>query len=37
MVELTPDLKDLFDEWSVLTPQQKEILLATARNFNHTT
>lgn len=37
MVELTPDLKELFDEWVVLTPEQKEILLATARNFNHMT
>lgn len=37
MVELTPDLKELFDEWAVLTPEQKTLLLATARNFNHTT
>lgn len=35
MVELSPDLKELFECWAPLTPEQKQILLDTARNFCH--
>lgn len=27
MVELTPELKQLFDEWAFLTPQQKDAVI----------
>ena len=35
MVELTPDLKDVFDEWRTLTPEQKAAALTMMRAFNH--
>ena len=31
MVELTPELKELFDNWVNLTPQQKDAVLQTMR------
>lgn len=34
MVELTPELKALFDEWVLLTPEQKEATLKIVRTFN---
>ena len=34
MVELTPELKELFENWVTLTPDQKEALLTMARAFN---
>ena len=34
MVELTPGLKELFENWVMLTPEQKEALLTMARAFN---
>lgn len=34
-VELTSDLKELFDEWRSLTPEQKEATLTMMRAFNH--
>ena len=35
MVELTPELKELFENWVTLTPDQKEALLTMARAFNN--
>ena len=35
MVELTPELKELFDNWVNLTPQQKDAVLQTMRATNH--
>ena len=35
MVELTPGLKELFENWGMLTPEQKEALLTMARAFNN--
>lgn len=35
MVELTPELKELFDNWVNLTPQQKDAVLQTMRAMNH--
>lgn len=35
MVELTPDLKALFDQWVNLTPTQKEAALQMLRAMNH--
>lgn len=35
MVELTPELKELFDSWVNLTPQQKDAVLQTMRAMNH--
>ena len=34
MVELTPELEELFENWVTLTPDQKEALLTMARAFN---
>lgn len=31
MVELTPDLKELFDHWVFLTPEQKQAILQMTR------
>jgi transcriptional regulator with XRE-family HTH domain len=40
MVELTPELKQLFEEWVFLTPQQKDAIFQTIRamknNSNNT-
>ena len=35
MVELTPELKELFDNWVNLTPQQKDAVLQTMCAMNH--
>ena len=35
MVELTPELKEIFDNWRTLTPEQKNATLAMMRAFNH--
>lgn len=34
MVELTPDLKELFDHWVFLTPEQKQAILQMTRAMN---
>lgn len=34
MVELTPELKELFDNWVTLTPEQKTATLTMVRAFN---
>ena len=34
LVELTPDLKELFDNWVTLTPDQKSALLTMAKALN---
>ena len=33
-VELSPELKELFDEWIFLTPQQKQAVIQTIRAMN---
>ena len=35
MVELTPQLKALFDSWISLTPEQKDTVLQLLRAMNH--
>lgn len=35
MVELTPDLKALFDGWVNLTPEQKQAVLTMVTAFHH--
>ena len=35
MVELTLELKELFDNWVNLMPQQKDAVLQTMRAMNH--
>ena len=35
MVELTPDLKELFTGWVSLTPEQKAAVLTIVNAFNH--
>lgn len=35
MVELTPELKELFDNWVSLTPEQKQAALQMLRAMNH--
>ena len=37
MVEMTPELKELFDNWISLTPAQKEIALEMIKALNHKT
>ena len=34
MVELTPELKELFDHWVSLTPEQKQAALQVLRAMN---
>lgn len=34
MVELSADLKELFDQWLFLTPEQKEATIRMVRAFN---
>jgi transcriptional regulator with XRE-family HTH domain len=34
MVELTPELKELFDNWVSLTPEQKDAALQMLRTMN---
>jgi len=35
MVELTPELKELFDSWLPLTAEQKQAALTMIKAFNH--
>ena len=35
MAELTPDLKELFNGWVNLTPDQKAAVLTVVKAFNH--
>lgn len=35
MVELSPELNTLFEEWKTLTPEQKNAALTMIRAFNH--
>lgn len=35
LVELTEDLKEVFENWRTLTPEQKEAALTMMRVFNH--
>ncbi len=35
MVEMTPELKELFFEWSNLTLQQKESLIKMIKSINN--
>lgn len=35
MVELTPELKAVFDQWRTLTPEQKQAMLKVMEAFNH--
>ena len=35
MVELTPDMKDLFDSWITLTPEQKIAALHMLKAMSH--
>ena len=35
MVELTPQAKELFDNWVTLTPERKNAVLTMVRTFNH--
>ena len=35
MVELTDELKEVFENWSTMTPEQKEAALTMMRAFNH--
>lgn len=35
MVEMTPELKELFDHWLSLTPEQKHATLIMLKAFNH--
>lgn len=35
MVELTPELKELFSDWASLTPDQKQATLNIVRSMNH--
>lgn len=34
MVELTPELKELFDKWTVLSPKQKSALLQVIKTYD---
>ena len=35
MVELTPELQEVFENWRTLTKEQKEAALVMLRAFNH--
>ena len=35
MVELTPELKNLFDKWTSLTPEQKDAVYSMVNAFNN--
>ena len=35
MVELTPELQEVFENWRTLTPEQKDATLAMMKAFNH--
>ena len=35
MVELTPELQEVFENWRTLTPEQKKAMLVLLHTFNH--
>ena len=35
MVELTPELQEVFENWRTLTPEQQDATLAMMKAFNH--
>lgn len=35
MTELTPQLRELFDNWITLTPEQKDAVLTVMKAFHH--
>ena len=35
MIEMTPELKELFDDWANLTPEQKEAVHKTMKAMKH--
>lgn len=35
MIEVTPELEDVFESWIVLTPEQKEATRSMMRAFRH--
>ena len=35
LIEVTPELKELFDEWIFLTPEQKEAVHSTIKAMKH--
>ncbi len=35
MVDLNPELKEVFEHWIALTPEQKELVLQMLRALNH--
>lgn len=35
LVEVTPDLQEVFENWKKLTPQQKEAVLTVMKAFRH--
>ena len=37
MIELTPHLRELFDNWVTLTPEQKDAVLAVMKAFHSDT
>lgn len=37
MVEMTPDLKEIFENWVLLTPRQKDAILVMMRAFQSDT
>ena len=34
LVELTPELREVFDQWATLTPEQKQAVLELLKAFN---
>lgn len=34
LVELSPELKELFDQWKTLTPEQKRVTMEVVQTFN---
>lgn len=34
LVELTPELTELFDQWKTLTPEQKRVTMEVVQTFN---
>lgn len=35
MVELSPELKELFDNWVALTPEQKQLTIQIMKAFQY--
>ena len=34
MIEMSPEVRELFEAWTPLTPEQKEIVLLVARSYH---